>query len=67
MVGITPAIGIGEGLLSTKLTYPQIADDWMNSGEKITLMIISTGYLRITHGQLKSINILSRPILFEEC
>ena len=32
LIGLTPAVGIGAGLLSTQIAYAQSAEDWFNSG-----------------------------------
>ena len=32
LVGLTPAVGIGAGLLSTQAAYSMSAEDWFNSG-----------------------------------
>ena len=34
LVGLTPAVGIGAGLLSTHIAYAQTADDWSESAFK---------------------------------
>ena len=32
LVGLTPVVGIGAGLLTTHAAYAQTAEDWLNSG-----------------------------------
>ncbi|RPF82527.1 MAG: hypothetical protein CBB80_006755, partial [Synechococcus sp. TMED20] len=34
LVGLSPAVGIGAGLLSTQTAYAQSAQDWLESAQK---------------------------------